>query len=95
MVYKNQKGENLYLFGWLEAPAGTTGTKDFRPTSGGNNEWGMTKRDAIAKVNRERKESEKEYPTHVRLRVDPKTVRRAKTYEEFASFDRGLIMMTI
>ena len=55
----------------------------------------MTKREAIAKVNRERKESEKEYPTHVRLRVDPKTVRRAKTYEEFASFDRALIMMTI
>jgi len=95
MAYKNQKGENLYLFGWLEAPAGTVGTKDFRPTTGGNSELAMTKREAIAKVNRQQKESQKKYPTHVRLRVDPNTVRRAKTYEQFASFDRGLIMMTI
>lgn len=35
MAYKNQKGENLYMFGWLEAPAGTTGNKDFQPTTGG------------------------------------------------------------
>jgi len=41
------------------------------------------------------KESEKKYPTHVRLRVNPNTVRRAKTYKEFADFDRALVMLTI
>jgi len=95
MAYKNQKGENLYMFGWLEAPAGTTGNKDFQPTTGGNSEWAMTKREAISKVNRERKESEKKYPTHVRLRVNPNTVRRVKSYKEFADFDRSLVMLTI
>jgi len=95
MAYKNSEGENLYLFGWLQAPAGTKGNKVLRPTSGGNNEWAKTKRDVISKVNREMRESELKYPTHVRLRVDPSTVRRAKTYKEFAAFDKGLYMMTV
>lgn len=92
MAYKNVNGENLYMFGWLHAEPGS---KNFVPTTGGNSVWAKTKREAISKVNRERKESEKKYPTHWQLRVNPNTVRRAKSYDEFASFDRALYMMTI
>jgi len=92
MAYKNSKGENLYMFGWLNAEPGS---KEFTPTTGGNSEWAKTKREAIAKVNRNRKEWEKQNPTYVQLRVNPSTVRRAKSYNEFAIFDRGLYMMTI
>ena len=92
MTYKNVNGENLYMFGWLHAEPGS---KNFVPTTGGNSVWAKTKREAISKVNRERKESEKKYPTHWQLRVNPNTVRRAKSYDEFASFDRALYMMTI
>jgi hypothetical protein len=92
MAYKNSKGENLYMFGWLEAKPGS---KDFRPTTGGNSEWAKTKHAAIAKVNRERKEFEKKNPTYVQLRVDPSTVYRAKSSREFSSFDQALCMMTI
>lgn len=92
MAYKNSKGENLYMFGWLNAEPGS---KEFKPTTGGNSEWAKTKREVIAKVNRERKEWEKQNPTYVQLRVNPSTVRRAKSYNEFAIFDRGLYMMTI
>ena len=56
MAYKNSKGESEYLFGWLEAKPGS---KEFKPTTGGNSVWAKTKREAIAKVNRERKEFEK------------------------------------
>jgi len=92
MTYKNSKGENLYIFGWLQAEPGS---KEFSPTTGGNSEWAKTKREAISKVNRRCKEHEKENPTYVQLRVNPSTVRRAKSYEEYASFDRALYMMTI
>ena len=92
MAYKNKNGENLYMFGWLEAKPGS---KDFRPTTGGNSEWAKTKREAIAKVNRERKEFEKKNPTYVQLRVNPSTVHRAKSSREFSSFDQALCMMTI
>ena len=92
MAYKNSKGENLYMFGWLQAKPGS---KDFRETTGRNSEWANTKREAISKVNRRRKEHEKQNPTHVQLRVNPSTVRRAKSYDEFANFDRALYMMTI
>lgn len=80
------------MFGWLQAKPGS---KDFRETTGGNSEWAKTKREAISKVNRKRKECEKQNPTHVQLRVNPSTVRRAKSYDEFANFDRALYMMTI
>ena len=92
MSHKNTKGESEYLFGWLEAKPGS---KEFKPTTGGNSVWAKTKREAIAKVNRERKEFEKKNPTYVQLRVDPSTVHRAKSSEEFASFDQALCMMTI
>lgn len=92
MAYKNSKGENLYMFGWLQAEPGSN---NFTPTTGGNSEWAKTKREAIAKVNRERKEWEKKYPSHWQLRVNPKTCRRAKSYEEYSEFSYGLYLMTI
>ena len=92
MAYKNSNGESEYLFGWLEA---APGSKEFKPTTGGNSVWAKTKREAIAKVNRRRKEHEKENPTYVQLRVNPSTVRRAKSYEEYSDFDRALYMLSI
>lgn len=92
MAYKNSKGESEYLFGWLEAKPGSN---EFKPTSGGNSVWAKSKRDAISKVNRERKEYEKANPTYWQLRVNPETCRRAKTYKESADFSYGLYMMTV
>ena len=92
MAYKNKNGENLYMFGWLQAEHGS---KEFTPTTGGNSEWAKTKREAIAKVNRRRKEHEKKNPTYVQLRVNPSTVRRAKSYKEYSDFDRALYMLSI
>ena len=92
MSYKNSKGESEYLFGWLEA---APGSKEFKPTTGGNSEWAKTKREAIANVNRRRKEWEKQNPTHVQLRVNPETCRRAKTRQEARDFDYALYMMTV
>jgi len=92
MVYKNSKGESEYLFGWLEA---TPGSKEFKPTTGGNTVWAKTKREAITNTNRRRKEWEKQNPTHVQLRVNPETCRRAKTSQEARDFDYGLYLMTI
>jgi hypothetical protein len=92
MTYKNSKGESEYLFGWLEAKPGSN---EFNPTSGGNSVWAKTKREAISKVNRERKEFEKENPTYTQLRVNPETCRRAKTYKESADFSYGLYLMTV
>jgi len=92
MAYKNSNGESEYLFGWLEA---APGSKEFKPTTGGNTVWAKTKREAIAKVNRRCKEFEKENPNHVQLRVNPETCRRAKTRQEARDFDYGLYLMTI
>ena len=92
MAYKNSNGESEYLFGWLEA---APGSKEFKPTTGGNSVWAKTKREAIAKVNRERKEFEKENPNHWQLRVNPETCRRAKTRQEARDFDYALYLMTI
>ena len=92
MAHKNTKGESEYLFGWLEAKPGS---KEFKPTTGGNSVWAKSTREAIAKVNRERKEWEKQNPTHIQLRVNPETCRRAKTRKESSDFSYGLYMMTV
>jgi hypothetical protein len=92
MAHKNSKGESEYLFGWLESKPGS---KEFKPTTGGNSVWAKSKREAIAKVNRERKEWEKQNPSYVQLRVNTETCRRAKTYKESADFSYGLYMMTV
>ena len=92
MAHKNSNGESEYLFGCLEAKPGS---KEFKPTTGGNSVWAKSKREAIAKVNRERKEWEKQNPTHTQLRVNPETCRRAKTRKESSDFSYGLYMMTV
>ena len=92
MAYKNSKGESEYLFGWLESKPGTN---EFKPTTGGNSVWAKTKREAISKVNRRRKEFEKENPNHWQLRVNPETCRRAKTQKESSNFSYGLYLMTV
>ena len=89
--WKNSKGESHYIFGWLTAPPKS---RDFKSTTGGNSVWAKTKREAIAKVNRERREFEKENPTHCRLRVDEKTCRRV-SYETARAFDSALYSLTI
>jgi len=92
MTHKNLKGESEYLFGWLES---CPGSNEFKPTTGGNSVWAKTKREAISKVNRERKEWEKQNPTYVQLRVNPNNCHRAKTQKESSDFSYGLYMMTI
>mgnify|MGYP003109769122 CR=1 FL=1 len=92
MAYKNDKGENLYLFGWLKAEAGS---KHFEPTTGGNSVWAKNKRQAISKVNAIQKEHEKEYPNRIKLRVDPESCIRSKTYNQARDFDRALYLMTV
>ena len=92
MSHKNSKGESEYLFGWLESKPGSNECKQ---TTGGNSVWAKTKREAISKVNRQRKEWEKQNPTHTQLRVNPETCRRAKTQKESSDFSYGLYMMTI
>lgn len=92
MAHKNIKGENEYLFSWLTA---SPDSNEFRPTSGGNSVWAKSKREAIAKVNRERKEYEAKNPTYWKLRVNPENCHRAKTSKESAAFSWGLYMMTV
>jgi len=86
-MYKNKEGENYYTFGWLEAQPGSN---HFSPTSGGNSTWAKTKREAIRKVNGERKEWEKKNPTYVKLRVNETTIRRCKSVEESMGWDRAM-----
>jgi hypothetical protein len=92
MAYKNNKGENLYMHGWLQADPDSN---DFRPTTGGNTVWAKTKREAIKKVNDRRKEFEKDNPRHTKLRVNPDVIQRARSYDEHASYDFGLYMLTV
>jgi hypothetical protein len=92
MGYKNNEGENNYLHGWLEAKPGS---KEFKVTTGGNNVWAKTKREAIAKVNRERKAWEAQNPTYWQLRVNPNNIYRAKTYKRYSDFSAALYALTI
>ena len=92
MSYKNNKGESMYSHGWLEADAGS---KDFKATTGGNSVWAKTKREAIAKVNAERKAHEVNYPNHTQLRIDPDNCRRSKSRDESRGHSYGLYLMTV
>tara|TARA_R110000822_G_scaffold7539_3_gene30859 strand:+ start:826 stop:1104 length:279 start_codon:yes stop_codon:yes gene_type:complete len=92
MAYKNVKGESMYLHGWLEADPGS---KEFKPTTGGNSVWANTKREAIAKVNARSKAHQLEYPNSTQLRVDPSNCHRAKDYKESSDHSYGLYLMTI
>lgn len=73
MKYKNRDGEYLYLFNWIGG--------------GFNDVWARSKREAYAKVIRESKRHEKEYPTHVKLRPDYGSMRHC-TYEEYQQQNR-------
>lgn len=92
MPYKNIHSESCYCFGWLKAEPGSD---DFKPTTGGNTVWAKNKRKAISIVNKEQKQSEKENPTYVRLRVNVETVRILKSAEDHQEFDYGLYLMTV
>jgi hypothetical protein len=79
-LYRNQQGEYLYLFNW---------------TCGGFNDvWAPSKKEAYAKVVKQRKESELENPTHVKLRPDYKSMRRC-TYSEYQKQNALGWMMSI
>ena len=67
-LYKNQNGEYLYLFNWIGG--------------GFNDVWAPSKRDAYTRVMRERKQSEIQNPTHVKLRPDYSSMRRC-TYSQY------------
>lgn len=79
-LYRSKDGEYLYLFNWIGG--------------GFNDEWGLNKRDAIRKVMKERRESELKYPTHVKLRINLKTMRRC-TYSEYQAQNRMGWMLTM
>lgn len=80
MKYSNRDGEYLYLFNWVEG--------------GFNDVWAKTKREAYARVMRERRESAEKYPTHVKLTPDYGSMRRC-TYEEYQQQNRMGWMLTI
>jgi hypothetical protein len=62
-LIRDKDGRYNYLFNW---------------TSGGFNDvWAFNVKEARDIVKKERKESEKKYPTHVKLVADPKSFRKA------------------
>ena len=79
-LYQDKNGYYLYLFDWIGG--------------GFNDVWAKSKREAYAKVVRDRKEHEKKYPTHTKLRPDYKTMRRC-TYSEYQEQNRMGWMLTI
>ena len=52
-------------------------------------------REAIAKVNAERKAHEVNYPNHTQLRIDPDNCRRSKSRDESRGHSYGLYLMTV
>ena len=79
-LYRNTKGEYLYLFNWIGG--------------GFNDVWASNKREAYSRVVNERKECERENPTHVKLRPDYNSMSRC-TYSEYQSQNRMGWMMSI
>ena len=62
-LYRSVNGEYLYLFNWIGG--------------GFNDVWAFNMKEARDTVKKQRKESEKKYPTHVKLVADPKSFRKA------------------
>ena len=77
---QNKDGEYNWLFNWIGG--------------GFNDTWAKTKEEAIAKVEKEREEIKKKYPTHVELKADPKSFRKA-TQESADAQNRAGWMMSI
>jgi hypothetical protein len=69
-LYRNQQGEYLYLFNWVEG--------------GFNDVWASSKKEAYRKVVNERKEWEIKNPTYSKLRPDFKSMSRC-TYSQYQS----------
>lgn len=67
-LYKNSNGDYLYLFNWIGG--------------GFNDVWAPSKTEAYARVMRERKDIEKKYPTHSKLRPYYKSLRKC-TYTQY------------
>ena len=79
-LYRSVNGEYLYLFNWIGG--------------GFNDVWASSKREAYAKVMRERRESAKKYPTHVKLTPDYNSMRKC-TYTEYQAQNRMGWMMSM
>jgi hypothetical protein len=62
-LIRDKDGRYNYLFNWIGG--------------GFNNVWAFNMKEARDIVKKERKESEKKYPTHVKLVADPKSFRKA------------------
>ena len=67
-LYRSVNGDYLYLFNWIGG--------------GFNDVWAPSKREAYARVMRERKDSEEKYPKNAKLRPDYKSMRRC-TYSQY------------
>lgn len=72
-LYRSSNGDYLYLFNWIGG--------------GFNDVWAPNKREAYKRVMKERKEWEKENPTHVQLRPDYDSMRRC-TYSQYQEQNR-------
>jgi hypothetical protein len=67
-LYRSVNGDYLYLFNWIGG--------------GFNDVWAPSKREAYARVMRERKDSEEKYPKNAKLQPDYKSMRRC-TYSQY------------
>jgi hypothetical protein len=78
-LYRNTKGEYLYLFNWIDG--------------GFNDIWAESKKEAYTRIMEESIESEKKYPTHSKLRPDYKSLRKC-TYSQYEKQNRMGWMMS-
>ena len=67
-LYRSVNGDYLYLFNWIGG--------------GFNDVWAPSKKEAYARVVRERKEWEEKYPKNSKLRPDYKSMRKC-TYSQY------------
>jgi len=67
-LYKSVNGEYLYLFNWIDG--------------GFNDVWAPSKKEAYARVIRERIAHEEKYPNSVKLRPNYKSMRKC-TYSQY------------
>ena len=67
-LYRSVNGDYLYLFNWI--------------SGGFNDVWAPSKKEAYARVMRERKDAEEKYPKNAKLRPDYMSMRKC-TYSEY------------
>ena len=78
-LIRDKDGRYNYLFNWIGG--------------GFNDVWAFNMKEARDIVKKERKESEKKYPTHVKLRPDYKSMRKC-TYSQYQAQNRMGWMMS-